>query len=288
MTGGGFADLAVGPNGQVAVAYENPLTARLRQLFSSTWTRTGSAPAASARLLRPPRPMSAGSAASPHRPSAASTPPWGWRSTAAAVRTPAGSTWCTCDERPSGSGDTDIELGSSDNAGAIWSAPIRVNDDNTTLAQFLPRIALDQITGAVGITWYDCRQDTGTGAGDTDGVPNTDAEVWGAVVTDVAEVTSRRRRRTWVTQPSATQIQLTWQDDSTNESGFRSSAPRTSRTGPRSAPSGPVYHVPRCHRECGSTYHYRVLVFNTAGNSAFSNVASNQTGAGPGRRRPRT
>jgi hypothetical protein len=81
--------------------------------------------------------------------------------------------------------DTDIEVRHSDDGGATWSAPVRVNDDATTNSQFLPKISLDPTTGKIAVVWYDSRADLGTGgAGDTDGVPDDDAQFWGAFSSD--------------------------------------------------------------------------------------------------------
>ena len=90
------------------------------------------------------------------------------------------------DELPTtGSGNTDIFLRHSDDNGATWSAPLRVNDDATTNAQFLPRIAIDQTTGNIALSWYDCRNDNGLGGpGDTDGQPNTDAQFYATASLD--------------------------------------------------------------------------------------------------------
>lgn len=82
------------------------------------------------------------------------------------------------------SNDTDIMLRHSDDNGATWSAPVKVNDDATNRAQFNPDISLDPTTGNIGITFHDARNDSGSGAGDTDGVPNTDAQRYGTVSTD--------------------------------------------------------------------------------------------------------
>ncbi len=83
------------------------------------------------------------------------------------------------------SDNTDIYVRYSDDNGATWSAGVRVNDDTTTNSQFLPKISLDQTTGNIAVTWYDARNDLGQGGpGDTDGIPNTDAQVWGAFSTD--------------------------------------------------------------------------------------------------------
>jgi hypothetical protein len=86
-------------------------------------------------------------------------------------------------ETPDESNNTDIFVRFSTNNGATWSAPVRVNDDTTTNSQFLPRIALDQTTGNIGVTWHDARADGGTGPADADG-PNNDAQFWGSFSTD--------------------------------------------------------------------------------------------------------
>jgi hypothetical protein len=79
---------------------------------------------------------------------------------------------------------TTIYVRHSDDNGASWSPRLQVNDDTTAFSKFLPSISVDQSTGAVGIAWYDCRNDPGSGPGDTDGMPNTDAEMFAALSTD--------------------------------------------------------------------------------------------------------
>lgn len=88
------------------------------------------------------------------------------------------------DEQPDESNNMDILLRSSNDNGATWSAPLRVNDDATTRSQFLPHLAVDQSTGFLAVTWHDARNDSGSGPGDTDGVANDDAQFWGAFSTD--------------------------------------------------------------------------------------------------------
>ncbi len=88
-------------------------------------------------------------------------------------------------EHPNESNNTDIYLRFSDDNGTTWSTPRRVNDDNTVNSQFLPKLSLDQTTGNIAVTWYDARNDLGQGGpGDTDGIPNTDAQYWGTFSTD--------------------------------------------------------------------------------------------------------
>jgi hypothetical protein len=84
-------------------------------------------------------------------------------------------------EHPNESNNTDIYVRHSGDNGATWSAPVRVNDDHTANSQFLPKISLDPTTGDIAVVWYDSRNDLGTGGpGDTDGIPNDDAQFWGA------------------------------------------------------------------------------------------------------------
>jgi BNR/Asp-box repeat len=88
-------------------------------------------------------------------------------------------------EQQNESDNTDIYVRYSDDGGATWSAGVRVNDDATTNSQFLSKISLDPTTGNLAVVWHDSRNDLGLGGpGDTDGVPNDDAQFWGAFSTD--------------------------------------------------------------------------------------------------------
>ena len=88
-------------------------------------------------------------------------------------------------ESPNESDDLDIYVRYSDDDGATWSNGVRVNDDHTKNSQFLPKISLDPTTGNIAVVWYDSRADLGAGGpGDTDGIPNDDAQFWGAFSTD--------------------------------------------------------------------------------------------------------
>ncbi|HEY8776696.1 MAG TPA: sialidase family protein [Gaiellaceae bacterium] len=88
-------------------------------------------------------------------------------------------------ETPNESDNTDIMLQRSDNNGATWSPAVKLNDDNTTNSQYDPSIALDQSSGDVALSWYDTRNDLGTGgSGDTDGIPNDDFQIWATYSTN--------------------------------------------------------------------------------------------------------
>jgi hypothetical protein len=89
---------------------------------------------------------------------------------------------------PANTDNTDIYIRYSDNNGTTWSAPIRVNDDTGTNSQFLPRISVDNTSGQVAVSWYDARNDLGTGGtGDTDQMTNDDVQFYAAVITPAAD-----------------------------------------------------------------------------------------------------
>jgi Neuraminidase (sialidase) len=78
------------------------------------------------------------------------------------------------DETPADSNNTDIYLRTSDDSGQTWSAPKKVNNDKTTKSQFLPRIALDQTTGNIAMSWYDSRNSKN----------NDEAQIYAAISVD--------------------------------------------------------------------------------------------------------
>jgi hypothetical protein len=83
------------------------------------------------------------------------------------------------------SDNTDIFVAHSDDNGATWSDGVRVNNDQTSNSQFNPKISLDPTTGNLVVVWFDSRADLGSGgAGDTNGIPNDDAQFWGAFSKD--------------------------------------------------------------------------------------------------------
>ena len=73
--------------------------------------------------------------------------------------------------------NTDIFVMTSDDHGATWTSPLRVNDDGGNASQFFSWLAVDQTTGDVGITWYDARNS---------GAANNSVEYFGAVSTNGA------------------------------------------------------------------------------------------------------
>ncbi len=64
-------------------------------------------------------------------------------------------------DQRNGTDDTDVFLSYSDNQGASWSSPSRVNDDTGASQQFFPWMTVDPMTGAVSVVFYDRRNTNG-------------------------------------------------------------------------------------------------------------------------------
>lgn len=92
------------------------------------------------------------------------------------------------DETVNENNDTDIEVRVSNDEGATWGPPHRVNDDPglpLIRSQFLPFFSLDPTTGVVAAGWHDCRNDNGVpGTGGTNNIPNDDAEYFCSFTAD--------------------------------------------------------------------------------------------------------
>lgn len=89
------------------------------------------------------------------------------------------------DQAGTNAGATDILTRSSDNHGASWSAPRRVNNDLGGRSHFLPRIACDPVTGFAAIAWLDAREDDGDGSpADRTPGPNNDVRLYTAISLD--------------------------------------------------------------------------------------------------------
>jgi hypothetical protein len=77
------------------------------------------------------------------------------------------------DEPDDETDNTDVMLMTSDDRGGSWTEPRAVVA--APRSPFLPRIAIDHVSGQLAIGFHDARRDRGSGAFDTDGRPNTDA-----------------------------------------------------------------------------------------------------------------
>jgi len=161
--GGTFGDIAVGPNGEVMMTYQNGGTgvgpdtisvnldpdglgpAGFNAGVTATATQVGGfapIPAQSRRLIDAEAGLAWDRTTGPHH----------------------GRVYLVYTDRPTtASADTDIYLRHSDDNGSTWTAPLRVNDDTfgNGKSQFLPRLALDPTTGNLAVSFYDCRNSSG-------------------------------------------------------------------------------------------------------------------------------
>ena len=149
-----FGDIAIGPNGEVAVTYgpNSGSTGNLYlQVNSSGVNGTFSAPVLVTSVNL------GGFSYIPAQPNWGIDPEAGlaWDRSSGPHR---GRLYLVFTDAPfAGSADTDIYVVASDDVGNTWSPRVRVNDDAGTNSQFLPHISLDQSSGNVAVTWYDAR-----------------------------------------------------------------------------------------------------------------------------------
>jgi len=176
---GDYGDTAVGPNGQVLVTYQDKTGGQHGSNIYTALDPDGLGPAG----FNAPRLLAHSEVggfdyipAQPNR-SIDAEANLAWDRTGGAHNGRVYEIWTQ--ETPDESDNTDIMLQYSDDNGTTWSPAVKLNDDHTTNSQYNPAIALDQASGAVGVSWYDTRNDLGTGgSGDVDGVPNDDFQIW--------------------------------------------------------------------------------------------------------------
>jgi hypothetical protein len=171
---GNFGDVAIGPNGKVVVAYQTPAgtvgPSTIRFALNSTGSTSGSfvlaagtastqvggfrvIPAQPSRTVDAELGLAYDNSNGPHR------------GRLHLVYTDAPNTT---------SNDLNVFTRYSDDDGATWSSPHRVNTDVGTRSQFFSKIALDPTTGFIAVIWYDCRNSAA----------NNRVELWGTVSLD--------------------------------------------------------------------------------------------------------
>jgi len=166
-----FGDIAIGPNGEVAVTY-GPNSGSTGSLYLQVNTNGVSGTFAAPTLVTSVN--LGGFSYIPAQPNWGIDPEAGlaWDRTGGPHR---GRIYFVFTDAPfAGSADTDIYVVTSDNLGQTWSPRARVNDDPGTNSQFLPHISLDQSSGNVAVTWYDCRNS----------ISNNTAQYFGAISTN--------------------------------------------------------------------------------------------------------
>ena len=182
---GDYGDTAVGPAGQVMVTYQNSENGQGGTDIYTAVDPDGLGPAGFGKPAKVAHSLVGGFdfiAPQPHR-SVDAEANLAWDRSGGAHN---GRVYLIWTQESGNEGDnTDIMLQHSDNNGTTWTPAVKLNDDNTANSQFNPAIALDQLSGAVAVSWYDTRNDLGTGgSGDTNGVPNDDFQIWATDTTN--------------------------------------------------------------------------------------------------------
>jgi hypothetical protein len=177
---GNYGDTAVGPDGQLVVIYEDSTIGQgLSHIYSAT-DADGLGPAGFDNPVFVARSRVGGFdyvAVQPNR-SVDAEANLGFDRSDGPFRGRLYAIWTQ--EVKNESDNMDVLLQYSDDDGETWSDAVRLNDDDTTNSQVNPAIAVDPVTGFVGFSWYDARNDLGKGGeGDTDGIPNDDVQIWG-------------------------------------------------------------------------------------------------------------
>src|SRR5512142_3117839 len=182
---GDYGDTAVGPSGQVMVTYQNAENGQGGADVYTAVDPDGLGPAGFSKPVKAAHSHIGGFDFIPAQPNRSIDveASLAWDRSGGAHNGRVYLVWT--DENPNESDNTDIYLQHSDDNGATWSPAVRVNDDRTVNSQYDPSIALDQTSGAVALSWYDTRNDLGTGgSGDVDGIPNDDFQIWATYTTD--------------------------------------------------------------------------------------------------------
>lgn len=173
---GDFGDIAVGPAGQVMIAHQNENSGGGPDTIQINVDADGLGPGALGPAINATATQVGGFAYIPAQPQRSIDAEAGlaWDCSGGPHN---GRVYLVYTDRPSTtSNDTDIYVRYSDNNGSTWSSSVRVNDDpiGNGKSQFLPRIALDQTTGYIAVSFYDCRNSAA----------NNTPEVWASVSTD--------------------------------------------------------------------------------------------------------
>ena len=159
---GGIPDIAVGPQGQIMVAYQNNLSSSAASdIFVSVNTNgfgtngfgasvTAVTNAVGGHTYIPAQSTGIGITA---------TPGVAWDDDPYSIY--AGRAYLIYAATNSQNGIY-IGLRDSVNNGAKWSSEVKINDDTTRNSHFFPRVAVDPETGLVATSWYDCRNDQGS------------------------------------------------------------------------------------------------------------------------------
>jgi tartrate-resistant acid phosphatase type 5 len=141
------------------------------------------------------------------------------------------------------------------------------------VAQATPNVTTFSNSGLIGSTTYRYRVRAYNSAGNSAYSNIADATTSGASQSQFAAPSDLI-----ATAMSSQQIDLTWKDNSTIETGFKLYRSTDNINFARIATLGPnVTAFSNTGRPASTTYYYKVFAFNATGNTAYSNVASAMT-----------
>jgi hypothetical protein len=177
--GGDFGDIAIGPNGQVMVTYQNQAVSPGPDTIKINLDPDGLGPQGFNPVIIATDTNVGGWSPIPAQPNRTidTEANLAWDHSGG---THNGRVYLVYVDRPSvSSNDTDIFVRYSDNNGTTWSNRVRVNDDplGNGKSQLQPAIALDQTSGAVAVTWLDCRNSPANNTVQTFGTVSFDGGV---------------------------------------------------------------------------------------------------------------
>jgi hypothetical protein len=174
---GNFGDVAIGPNGQVAVAYQTPSGTAGPSTIQFASNSSGSASGSFLLATSTVPTQVGGFRAIPAQPKRTVDAEVGLAYDISGGPHRGRLHLVYTDAPNATSNDLNIFTRYSDDNGATWSSPHRVNTDTGTNSQFFSKIALDPTTGFIAVVWYDCRNSAA----------NNRVELWGTVSLDGGE-----------------------------------------------------------------------------------------------------
>jgi hypothetical protein len=172
------------------------------------------------------------------------------------------------------SGTKDVLMRFSDD-GLSWTAPFPINDQVASVDRLLPNVAVDGSSGAVAVAWYDFRSGGG------------EAQLRGRVLGRVNPPATPDAPLNLLAEPaSSSEIRLRWTDRSTNETafeierfsfGFPGRFARIAVVGANNT----TFLDGGFSSDSNSSTIYRVRAVNASGASPYSNEAASAPPAAP-------
>ncbi len=158
---GGFADISVGPAGQVMVAFQdNTTNSAQSHIFTTVNTNAFGGGAFSRVVTATANAVGGFTYITAERTGIGVNAAAGLAWNMDAYSSFYGKAFLIYTGRSGVSNNLEIDFRSSTDNGASWSGQSQIND-NSVNDHFFPRIAADPITGIIAASWYDCRNDQG-------------------------------------------------------------------------------------------------------------------------------